>query len=140
MMHLLRLTFRFQLSFEKTIYASLFASSLIGHSSFKNAVRISPVRTMKRFPLRYSRCWLSSRTDMSDNKRDAGDNRSPDSDDFCQSSRIFGRRCPAAIERLAGRVRFRPMKPFLNVLREFGEIYLKDSCFSSKHNPVPFDA
>jgi len=77
---------------------------------------------------------------MSDNKRDAGDNRSPDSDDFCQSSRIFGRRCPAAIERLAGRVRFRPMKPFLNVLREFGEIYLKDSRFSSKHNPVPFDA
>ena len=139
-MHLLRLTFRFQLSFEKTIYVSLFASSRIGHSSFKNAVRISPVRTMKRFPSRYSRCWLSSRTDMSDNKRDAGDNRSPDSDDFCQSSRIFGRRCPAAIERLAGRVRFRPMKPFLNVLRQFGEIHLKDSCFSSKHNPVPFDA
>ena len=77
---------------------------------------------------------------MSDNKRDAGDNRSPGSDDFCQNSRIFGRRCPAAVERLAGRLRFRPMKPFLNLLWEFGEIHLGDSRFGSKHNPIPFDA
>lgn len=31
------------------------------------------------------------------------------------------------------------MKPFLNVLREFGEIYLRDSRFSFKLNPVRFD-
>ncbi len=77
---------------------------------------------------------------MTDNKRDAGDDNSPGSDDLCQNSRIFGRRCPAAVERLAGRLRFRPMKPFLNLLRELGEIHLKDSRFSSKHNPIPFDA
>ena len=77
---------------------------------------------------------------MTDNKRDAGDNNTPRSDDFCQNSRIFGRRCPAAVERLAGPVRFRPMKPFLNLLRELGEIHLGDSRFSSKHNPIPFDA
>ena len=45
---------------------------------------------------------------MTDNKRDAGDDNSPGSDDFCQNSRIFGRRCPAAVERLAGR---RPVSP-----------------------------
>ena len=77
---------------------------------------------------------------MTDNKPYAGDNNTPESDDFCQSSRIFGCRCPAAVERLAGHVRFCPMKPFLNVLREFGEIHLRDSRFSSKHNPIPFDA
>ena len=77
---------------------------------------------------------------MTDNKRDAGDDHSPGSDDFCQNSRIFGRRCPAAVERLARPVRFRPMKPFLNLLRELGEIHLRDSRFSSKHNPIPFDA
>jgi len=77
---------------------------------------------------------------MTDNKRDAGDDNSPGSDDSCQNSRIFGRRCPAAVERLSGRLRFRPMKPFLNLLREFGEIHLRDSRFSSKHNPIPFDA
>ena len=77
---------------------------------------------------------------MTDNKRDAGDDNSPGSDDFCQNGRIFGRRCPAAVERLAGPVRFRPMKPFLNLLRELGEIHLRDSRFSSKHNPIPFDA
>ena len=76
---------------------------------------------------------------MTDNKRDAGDDNSPGSDDFCQNSRIFGRR-PAAVKRLAGRLRFRPMKPFLNLLRELGEIHLRDSRFSSKHNPIPFDA
>ena len=32
------------------------------------------------------------------------------------------------------------MKPFLNLLREFGEIHLKDSRFSFKHNPIPFYA
>ena len=77
---------------------------------------------------------------MTDNKRDAGDDRSPGSDDFCQNSRIFGRRCPAAVERLAGRLRFRPMKPFLNLLREFGEIHLRNSRFSFKLNPIRFYA
>jgi len=77
---------------------------------------------------------------MTDDKPYAGDDRSPESDDFCQSSRIFGRRCPAAIERLAGRVRFRPMKPFLNVLREFGEIHLRNSCFGFKLYPIRFYA
>ena len=77
---------------------------------------------------------------MTDNKPYAGDYRSPESDDFCQNSRIFGSCCPAAIERLAGPVRVRPMKPFLNLLRELGEIHLRDSRFSSKHNPIPFDA
>src|SRR5437773_4075400 len=98
---------------------------------------------MKRFPSRCaccSRCWLSSRTDMTDNKRDAGDNNSPGSDDFCQNSRIFGHRCPPTVERLTGRLRFRPMKPFLNVLREFGEIDLRNSRFSFKLNPIRFDA
>jgi len=32
------------------------------------------------------------------------------------------------------------MKPFLNVSRKFGEIHLKDSPFSLKHYPIPFDA
>lgn len=77
---------------------------------------------------------------MIDNKPYAGDDSSPGSDDFCQNSRIFGCRCPAAVERLAGRLRFRPMKPFLNLWREFGEIHLRDSRFSSKHNPIGFDA
>jgi hypothetical protein len=77
---------------------------------------------------------------MTDNKRDAGDDRSPESDDFCQNSRIFGRGCQAAVERLAWRLRFCPMKPFLNLLREFREIHLKDSLFSFKDNPIPFDA
>ena len=39
---------------------------------------------------------------MIGNKRDAGAYSSPGSDDFCQNSRIFGRRCPAAVERFAG--------------------------------------
>jgi hypothetical protein len=77
---------------------------------------------------------------MTDNKRDAGDDNSSGSDDFCQSSRIFGRGCQAAVERLAWRLRFCPMKPFLNLLREFREIHLKDSLFSFKDNPIPFDA
>ena len=77
---------------------------------------------------------------MTDNKPHAGDDNSSSRDDFRQNSRIFGRRYPAAVERLAGRVRFRPMKPFLNLLRELGEIHLRDSRFSSKHNPIPFDA
>ncbi len=77
---------------------------------------------------------------MTDNKPYAGDDRSPESDDFCQSSRIFGCRCPAAVERLAGRLRFCPMKPFLNLLREFGEIHLRNSRFSFKLNPIRFDA
>jgi len=77
---------------------------------------------------------------MTHNKRDAGDDRSPESDDFCQNSRIFGRGCQAAVERLAWRLRFCPMKPFLNLLREFREIHLKDSLFSFKDNPIPFDA
>ena len=77
---------------------------------------------------------------MTDNKPHAGDDCSRDRDDFCQNSRIFGRRCPAAVERLTGRLRLCPMKPFLNLLREFGEIHLRDSRFSSKHNPIPFDA
>jgi hypothetical protein len=77
---------------------------------------------------------------MTDNKRDASDDNSPDSDDFCQNSRIFGRGCPAAVERLAGHARFNPMKPFLNVLREFGEIHLKNPRFSSKLNPIRFYA
>jgi hypothetical protein len=77
---------------------------------------------------------------MTDNKRDAGDDRSPGSDDFCQNSRIFGRRYPAPVERLAGRFWFCPMKPFLNVLREFGEIDLRNSRFSFKLNPIRFYA
>ncbi len=77
---------------------------------------------------------------MIDNKRDAGDDNSPGSDHFCQNRRIFGRRCPAAVERLAGRFRFRPMKPFLNVLREFGEIHLRNSRFGFKLNPIRFYA
>ena len=77
---------------------------------------------------------------MTDNKRDAGDDNSPGSDDFCQSSRIFGCRCQAAVERLAGRLRVHPMKPFLNVLREFGEIHLRNSRFSFKLNPIRFYA
>ena len=32
------------------------------------------------------------------------------------------------------------MKPFLNVLREFGEIHLRDSRFSFKLNPIRFYA
>ena len=98
---------------------------------------------MNRFPWRCvfcSRCWLSSRTDMTNNKRAAGDDNSAGSDDFCQNNRIFGRRCPTAVERFAWRVRFRPMKSFLNLLREFGEIHLRDSRFSSKHNPISFNA
>ena len=77
---------------------------------------------------------------MTDDERDASDDNSPGSDDFCQNSRIFGRRCPAAVERLAGRLRFRPMKPFLNLLREFGEIHLRNSRFSFKLNPIRFYA
>ena len=77
---------------------------------------------------------------MIDNKPHACDDRSPGSDDFCQNSRIFGLRCPAAVERLAGRFRLRPMKPFLNVLREFGEIHLRNSRFGFKLNPIRFYA
>ena len=77
---------------------------------------------------------------MTDNKRNAGDDNSPGSDDFCQNSRIFGRRCQAAVKRFAGRLRFRPMKPFLNVLREFGEIHLRNSRFGFKLNPIRFYA
>jgi hypothetical protein len=77
---------------------------------------------------------------MISNKPHASSDNSPGSDDFCQNSRIFGRRCPAAVERLAGRLRFRPMKPFLNLLREFGKIHLKKSRFSFKHNPIRFYA
>ena len=66
---------------------------------------------------------------MTDNKPHGRDGSSRGRDDFCQNSRIFGRRCPAAVERLAGRLRFRPMKPFLNLLREFGEIHLRYPCF-----------
>ena len=77
---------------------------------------------------------------MIDNKPYTGGDRSPYSDDFCQNSRIFGRRRPAAVERLAGRLRFRPMKPFLNVWREFSEIHLRNSRFSFKLNPIRFDA
>jgi hypothetical protein len=77
---------------------------------------------------------------MTDNKRDAGDDNSRGRDDFCQNSRIFGRRCPAAVERLAGRLRFRPMKAFLNLLREFGEIHLRDPRFGFKLNPIRFYA
>jgi hypothetical protein len=95
---------------------------------------------MNRFSSRcasWSRCRLSPRTDMTDNKPHAGDDNSPRSNHFCQNSWIFGRHCPAAVERLARLVRFRPMKPFLHLLREFGEIHLRDSSFSSKHNPSP---
>src|SRR5882757_11218143 len=98
---------------------------------------------MNRFPSRCtacSQCWLSSRTDMTHNKRDAGDDRSAESDDFCQSSRIFGCNCPPAVERLARRSWFCPMKPFLNLLREFGEIDLRNSRFSFKLNPIRFYA
>jgi hypothetical protein len=77
---------------------------------------------------------------MTHNKRDAGDDRSPESDDFCQNSRIFGRGCQAAVERLAWRLRFCPMKPFLNLLRKFREIHLKNSLFSFKDNPIRFYA
>ena len=77
---------------------------------------------------------------MIDNKPHAGDDSSSGSNDFCQNSRIFGRRCQAAIERLAGRLRFRPMKPFLNLLRELGEIHLKNSRLSFKLNPIRFYA
>ena len=77
---------------------------------------------------------------MTDNKRDAGDDNSSGSDDFCQSSRIFDRGCHAAVERLTWRLRFCPMKPFLNLLREFREIHLKDSLLSFKHNPIRFYA
>jgi hypothetical protein len=77
---------------------------------------------------------------MTDNKRDTGDDRSPESDDFCQNSRIFGCGCQAAVERLAWRLRFCPMKPFLNLRREFREIHLKDSLFSFKLNPIRFYA
>ena len=77
---------------------------------------------------------------MIDNKPHTRDDNSPGSNDFCQNSRIFGRRCPAAVERLAGRFRFRPMKPFLNLWREFGEIYLRNSRFGFKLNPIRFYA
>ena len=53
---------------------------------------------------------------MIDNKSYAGGEGSPERDYFRQHSRIFGRRCPAAVERLAVRLWWRPMKPFLNVL------------------------
>ena len=98
---------------------------------------------MNRFPSRCASCShrrLSPRTDMTDNKPHAGADSSPGSDDFCQNSRIFGRRCPAAIERLAGRLRFRPVKTFLNVLREFGEIHLRNPRFGFELNPIRFDA
>ena len=77
-------------------------------------------RTMNRFPWRCAsccRCRLPSRADMTDNKRDAGDDRSARGDDFCQNSRIFGRRCPAAEERLAGRESRRCIS--LNSLKRF---------------------
>ncbi len=74
---------------------------------------------------------------MTDNKPHAGDDNNPRSDHFCQNSWIFGRHCPAAVE---VQERFRPMKPFLNLLREFGEIHLRDSRFSFEHKPIPFDA
>lgn len=77
---------------------------------------------------------------MTANKRYASNDNSPGSDDFCQNSRIFGRRCPADVERLARRLRFRPVKPFLNVLREFGEIHLRNSRFGFKLNPIRFYA
>ena len=77
---------------------------------------------------------------MTDNKPHAGDDSSRGSDDFCQNSRIFGGHCPPAVERLTGRLRFHPMKPFLNLLREFREIHLKDSLFSFKDNPIRFYA
>ena len=96
-----------------------------------------------RFPspcASWSRCRLSSRTDMTDKKPHAGDDNSPRSNHFCQNSWIFGRHCPAAVERLARLVRFRPMKPFLHLFREFREIHLRNSRFSFKHNPIPFDA
>jgi len=77
---------------------------------------------------------------MTDNKPHAGDDNGRDSDDFCQNSRILGRSCPATVERLAGLLRFRPMKPFLNVLRELCEIHLRNSRFSSNLNPIRFNA
>ena len=76
---------------------------------------------------------------MTHNKPHAGDDNSPGSDDFCQNSRISSRRCQAAGERLAGCLRFRPMKPFLNLLREFGEITL-EILFCFKLNPIRFYA
>ena len=77
---------------------------------------------------------------MTDNKRDGGDDTSPDSDDFCQNSRIFGCCCPAAVERLTWRLRFRPMKPFLNLLRQLNEIHLGDPGFGFELNPIRFYA
>jgi len=75
---------------------------------------------------------------MTDNKREGGDESRPDSDDFCQNSRIFGRCCPAAVERLTWRLRFRPMKPFLNLLRQLNEIHLGDPGFGFELNPIRF--
>ncbi len=77
---------------------------------------------------------------MTDNKSHGRERSCRGRDDFCQDSRIFGRCFPTAVERLTGRLRFCPMKPFLNLLRKFGEIHLEDSPFSSKHNPIRFDA
>ena len=77
---------------------------------------------------------------MIDNKRHAGDDRSPESDDFCQSSWIFGRHCPSGVEWLAGRLRWRPMKSLPNVLRELGEIHLRNSRFGPKLDPIRFYA
>ena len=59
---------------------------------------------------------------------------------FARAAGSSAAHCPAAVERLARRFWFCPMKPFLNVLREFGEIHLRDSRFSFKLNPIRFYA
>jgi len=78
---------------------------------------------------------------MTINKRDAGDDNSRDSDDFCENSRIFGRNCPAVVVMLARLVLFRSyIEPFLKLLRQFAEIHLRNSRFSFKLNPIRFYA
>jgi hypothetical protein len=81
---------------------------------------------------------------MTRDKCDGSDDRSRCSDDFCQNSRILGRssgcRCQPSVQRLAGFLRFRPMKAFLNVWRQFREIDLKNTRSRFNLDPVGFYA
>ncbi len=77
---------------------------------------------------------------MVDNKTNSRADSSSSSDDFCEDSGILSWRCQPAVERFPGRLRFYPMKAFLNVWRKLSEIYLGNSCFRSEFNPIRFNA
>ena len=77
---------------------------------------------------------------MIDNKRHGRADSSSGSDEFCQNSRILSCRGQPAVKRFAGRLRFHPMKPFLHLWRQLGEIHLEDSRFRSQLNSIRFNA